>query len=513
MNAVIPRLNVVAVSKAYAGCQANQAIDLCLYPGEIHALLGENGAGKSTLMKMIYGAVRPDAGHLEWDGQSVTIRTPADAKNLSIGMVFQHFSLFETLTVTENIAIALNHNWNLAKLAQKIKHLSEQYGLRVDPAKPVQALSVGERQRVEILRCLIQTTKLLILDEPTSVLTPPEIDRLFATIRQIAREGCSVLFSSHKLKEVQSLCDNATVLRNGVVVAHCQPKLETPDSLARMMIGADLPPAKERKAVVTGPVRLRVKDLSLKPQHPFAVALQQICFELQSGEIVGIAGVAGNGQAELLAALSGEYFSPQAEMIQMSECAIGRLRPAQRRRFGLAYAPEDRLHKGVVPSFSLIDNALLTGYWQGFVKRGLIRKTRLRNWTTLICDQFRVKQAGIQSPAQSLSGGNLQKFIMGREMLQQPQVFIAAHPTWGVDVHSTLGIHEALLALRNAGTAVLVVSEDLDELLTLCDRIAAISKGILSPLVPVKDCNRDEIGRWMGGAASESRASGVVHAH
>lgn len=197
----------------------------------------------------------------------------------------------------------------------------------------------------------------------------------------------------------------------------------------------------------------------------------------------------------------------------MSECAIGRLRPAQRRRFGLAYAPEDRLHKGVVPSFSLTENALLTGYWQGFVKRGLVRKTRLRNWTTLICDQFRVKQAGIQSPAQSLSGGNLQKFIMGREMLQQPQVFIAAHPTWGVDVHSTLGIHEALIALRNAGTAVLVVSEDLDELLTLCDRIAAISKGILSPLVPVKDCNRDELGRWMGGAASESSASGAVHAH
>lgn len=497
----LPRLKVTNISKSYAGNLANQNVSLTIQPREIQALLGENGAGKSTLMKIIYGLVRPDSGHVEWEGQRVVISSPAEARSLGIGMVFQHFSLFETLTVTENIALAQpkNEKWDLARLAKKIRSLSNHYGLSVDPDRPIHTLSVGERQRVEIIRCLSQTTQLLILDEPTAVLTPQETEKLFTTLRQISQEGCSILFSSHKLREVQSLCGSATVLRNGQVVARCNPQVETPASLARMMIGSNVPESKGRKSQPVGPVCLRVNDLCLKPEHPFGTPLQHIQFEVRAGEIVGIAGVAGNGQGELLAALSGETNSPKAEMIHLGEIPVGDCGAAKRRRLGLAYAPEERLEKGAVPNLNLLENALLTGYGQGLVRRGVIRRPRLQAWTQRISDLFNVKQAGLHSAAGSLSGGNLQKFIMGREIQQNPAILIAAHPTWGVDVNATASIHEALIELRDAGTGVLMISEDLDELFTLCDRIGAIYKGELSPLKQIQDSSRDEIGRWMGG--------------
>lgn len=503
MDEPVPRLKVTNISKSYPGSLANQNVSLTIQPREIQALLGENGAGKSTLMKIIYGLVRPDSGQVEWEGQRVFISSPAEARSLGIGMVFQHFSLFETLTVTENIALAQpkNEKWDLARLAKKIRNLSDHYGLSVDPDRPVHTLSVGERQRVEIIRCLSQTTRLLILDEPTAVLTPQETEKLFTTLRQIAQEGCSILFSSHKLREVQFLCGSATVLRNGQVVARCNPQAETPASLARMMIGSNVPESKGRKSQPAGPVCLRVNDLCLKPEHRFGTPLQHIQFEVRAGEIVGIAGVAGNGQGELLAALSGETISPKAEMIHLGEMPVGNCGAAKRRRLGLAYAPEERLEKGAVPDLSLLENALLTGYGQGLVHGGMIRLPRLQAWTQRICDLFNVKQAGLHSVAGSLSGGNLQKFIMGREMQQNPAILIAAHPSWGVDVNATASIHEALIELRDTGTGVLMISEDLDELFTLCDRIGAIYKGELSPLKPIQDTSRDEIGRWMGGVA------------
>ncbi len=311
---------------------ANNQVSLTIQPGEIQALLGENGAGKSTLMKIIYGLVRPDAGEIEWEGQRVNINSPQKARSLGINMVFQHFSLFETLTVTENIALAQpkTAKWDLARLAQKIRQLSDYYSLSIEPNRPVHSLSVGERQRVEIIRCLSQTTKLLILDEPTAVLTPQEIEKLFATLRQLAADGCSILFSSHKLQEVRSLCDSATVLRNGEVVARCNPQLETTASLARMMIGSEVPASKERRNQPVGTVCLRVNDLSLQPDRPFGTPLQQIFFEVYAGEIVGIAGVAGNGQGELLAALSGQTLSPKPEMIQLGELPIGACSVAKR---------------------------------------------------------------------------------------------------------------------------------------------------------------------------------------
>ncbi len=492
------RLQVKNITKFYAGSAANQDINLTIQPGEIHALLGENGAGKSTIMKIIYGLVRPDAGNISWEGQLVNYRNPVQAKLLGIGMVFQHFSLFETLTVTENIALTLpkSEKWNLSQVDRKIRIFAREYGLNINPDNLVYTLSVSEKQRVEIIRCLLQATKLLILDEPTAVLTPQETENLFAILRQIAANGCSILFSTHKLNEVLLLCSRATVLRQGRVVAECNPQKETPASLARMMVGEEVP-QNQMQQQMPGAVCLEVKGLSLPPQHQFGTGLQQINLEVHGGEIVGIAGVAGNGQQELLGVLSGEITSPKKEMIMLGEMPIGDFGVAKRRRFGLGYAPEERLGKGVVPSLNLMENALLTAYGQGLLRRGIIRYSKLKLWTSRICDAFNVKHAGLHVPIGSLSGGNIQKFIMGREIQQNPSVLIAAHPSWGMDVKATANIHSSLIEMRRLGAGVLVISEDLDELLMLCDRIGVINQGQLSALKPVENITRDEIGRLM----------------
>jgi general nucleoside transport system ATP-binding protein len=506
MVEVTNRLQVRNISKSYGGCLANNRVNLTIQPGEIHAILGENGAGKSTLMKIIYGLVRSDRGEIFWNGQQVKFNNSEHARSLGVGMVFQHFSLFETLTVAENIALVFPYTtkWNLSQLTKKIRHLSYYYGLNIECDRPVHTLSVGEKQRVEIIRCLSQTPKLLILDEPTAVLTPQEIEKLFAILRQLAGEGCSILFSSHKLQEIQSICSNATVLRNGEVVANCNPQKETLASLARMVTGSNVIQSTKRCEQTPGAVTLQVNHLCLKPRHPYGTALQHINFEVRAGEIIGIAGVAGNGQTELLAALSGEVLTPNAEMIKLGEMPIGKISVSQRRRFGLAYAPEDRLSKGVVPNLSLLENALLTAYGQGLVRRGIIRFPKLQTWTGRICDAFNVKQAGLDAAASSLSGGNLQKFIMAREIHQNPGVLIAAHPSWGVDVNATVSIHQALIEMRDAGTALVVVSEDLDELFALCDRIGVIYQGLLSPVMPILETSRDEVGRNMAGIGFDS---------
>ncbi|MBF2071419.1 ABC transporter ATP-binding protein [Fischerella thermalis] len=513
LNELIPRLQVRNITKSYSGFFANNQVNLTIQPGEIHALLGENGAGKSTLMKIIYGVVRPESGEIFWEGKRVDITNPAKARSLGIGMVFQHFCLFETLTVTENISLGLPHSekWNLAQVKRKIRLLSQEYGLDINPDSPVYTLSVGEKQRVEIIRCLCVATKLLILDEPTAVLTPQETEKLFLTLQQIAAGGCSILFSSHKLQEVRSLCTHATILRNGEVIAECNPQLETINSLARMMIGEDeghggqrgqenitLPPPPHHP---TSPICFQVRDLCLESKHPIGISLQHINLEVRTGEIVGIAGVAGNGQRELLAALSGEVICPKADMIMLGEIPIGDCDVPQRRRLGLAYIPEERLGVAIVPNMNLLENALLTGYSQGLLRNGMIRQRKLKAWTRRICDAFNVKQAGLNSLAANLSGGNLQKFIVGREIQQNPTILIAAHPSWGVDVNATATIHQAFMEMRDIGAGVLVVSEDLDELLTLCDRIGVIYKGQLSPFIPIADISREKIGRWMGGVS------------
>jgi simple sugar transport system ATP-binding protein len=360
-------------------------------------------------------------------------------------------------------------------------------------------MSVGERQRVEIVRCLLQEPKLLIMDEPTSVLTPQAVQKLFETLRTLASEGCSILYISHKLDEIRALCERATVLRAGRVTGHCDPRRETSQSLARMMIGGELPRPQHREAK-TGAPALVVDALNLRADDPFGTTLHAVSFDVHAGEIVGIAGVSGNGQKELLAALSGERTISRAAAIKLRGVSVGKLGAAARRSLGLAFVPEERLGRGAVPEMSLADNALLTTRGPDLVARGFIRNDGVRAYAAKTISTFRVKATGPDAAARSLSGGNLQKFIVGREIGQRPQVLIAAQPTWGVDVGASAQIRQALIDLRDSGVAVLVISEELDELMEICDRLAVIAEGRLSQPKSVHETTAEEIGMLMAGA-------------
>ena len=473
-------------------------------PGEIHAVLGENGAGKSTLMKIIYGAVEADEGDVLWNGEKVTIANPAAARRLGIGMVYQHFSLFESVTVVENIAVAMAGKFDLPALSARIRELSHHYGLPVDPNRLLHHLSVGERQRVEIIRCLLQNPKLLILDEPTSVLTPQAVRKLFEVLRTLAAEGCSILYISHKLDEIQELCDSATILRLGRVVGTAKPKQSSAAELARLMVGSALPDIHREPFGAVREPRLEAIGLTAKPEDPFGTDLHSISLAVQAGEIFGIAGVSGNGQAELLSLLSGER-TAQADMVQLDGKPVGDLPVAVRRSRGMAFVPEERLGRGAVPVMSLADNALLTAHAGKMVRRGLIDRQKVVSFASAVIEKFGVKCTGPASAAQSLSGGNLQKFIIGREISLKPHVLIVSQPTWGVDVAASAFIRQALIDLSRQGTAILVISEELEELFQICDRIAVIYQGRLSPAKPRAQTNVEEIGLLMAGVGPSFR--------
>ena len=497
----VPRLSLSGISKRYPSVVANDNIHLDVMPGEIHAVLGENGAGKSTLMKIIYGAVAPDAGEIRWEGQPVTIAHPAQARALGIGMVFQHFSLFETLTVAENIVLGSTQRWSSDVLRQRITELSQHYGLPLDPDRHIHSMSVGERQRVEIIRCLLQSPRLLIMDEPTSVLTPQAVEKLFETLRLLAAEGCSILYISHKLDEIRALCQRATVLRGGRVSGACIPADESNLSLARLMTGSDLPHPKLHP-VMRGEPQLVIDRLNDVPDYPFGVTLTEVSLDVHAGEIVGIAGVSGNGQRELVALLSGEKQLPVAQQhaIQLCGAAAGALDTKARRKLGLAYIPEERLGRGAVPEMTLTENALLTAHRQKLVRGGLIRFAAARRYAQETMTRFGVKAAGTQALASNLSGGNLQKFIIGREVRQNPRVLLVVQPTWGVDVGASAQIRQELIDLRTQGVAVLVLSEELDELFEMCDRLAVIAQGRLSPLMNARETTPETIGLMMAGS-------------
>jgi simple sugar transport system ATP-binding protein len=503
-----PRLAIKGIRKIYPSVIANDGIDLTVMPGEIHAVLGENGAGKSTLMKIIYGVIRPDEGEILWEGEKVVMSNPAHARELGVGMVFQHFSLFETLTVVQNVALAIPGKFDLAALSQQIIEVSEKYGLPVDPRRLVHALSVGERQRVEIIRCLLQNPRLLILDEPTSVLTPQAVRKLFETLRQLASEGVSILYISHKLDEIQELCHTATVLRGGKVTGTCTPANETPKSMARLMIGEDLPVCQHGEPEEGGEVRLRIQGLSHSTDDPFGTNLKDINLEVRSGEIVGIAGVSGNGQQELLRAISGEEPLHNKQAVQMCGVQVGKMNPARRRALGMCFVPEERLGRGAVPRLSLTENILLTAYRKGMTWSGMIRFGVAKRFAEDCITRFDVKCGGAGSEAKSLSGGNLQKFIVGREIMQNPKLLVLAQPTWGVDVGAASFIRRSLLDLRNSGTAILVISEELDELFEICDRLVVIAKGTLSPTKVTSETGVEEIGVWMSGMWPEAAKPG-----
>ena len=488
------------MTRAFPGVLANDGIDLMLRPGEIHALLGENGAGKSTLVKLIYGVLKPDLGQVFWKGESVTIPSPSVARQLGIAMVFQHFSLFDSLTVFENIVLGLENVSDRANLENRIVDISVRYGLPLDPGRHVYTLSVGERQRIEIIRCLLQNPSLLIMDEPTSVLTPQEVTRLFETLRGLCSEGMAILYISHKLDEIKSLCEHATILRGGKVVASVEVFGESPNSLAAKMIGQELTISKKSSDQTAGKTLLSVQNLNVPATDQFSVTLKKINFEVCRGEIFGIAGVAGNGQDALLLALNGEETSSPASAITIDGTSCANLGPARRRILGLASIPSDRLGHGAVPAMSLVENTLLTAYERlHLIQYGFINFEKCEIFSNKVVRDYDVKLSSVHAEANSLSGGNLQKFIVGREINQSPLVLVVSQPTWGVDAGAAQAIHVALRELANKGAAILVISQDLDELMYISDRIAAICAGSLSRSAPTSDITIEQIGLIMAG--------------
>jgi simple sugar transport system ATP-binding protein len=502
----VPLLQAVGITKRYGALLANDNIDLDVRPAEIHALLGENGAGKSTLVKIMYGLIQPSAGELRWIGRRIELAGTAQARALGIGMVFQHFSLFENLTVAENVALGLVAAEPFGAVAARLADVSQQYGLPLDPKREVWRLSVGERQRIEIVRALMQDPKLLILDEPTAVLTPQEAEQLFVTLERLKGEGRAILYISHKLEEVKRLCDIATILRAGRKVATCDPRVESAASLARMMVGADIGEVRVGSGRAMAAPRLKVRDLTLDPDDPHGVRLDGVSFDVHGGEIFGIAGVAGNGQDELFAALSGERLAPMAESVAVDGCAAGHMSITERRRLGAAFVPEERIGHATVARMPLSDNALLTGHAaSGMVRHGFIDKAAALAVVDRTTKAFDVRKPKRDPEAASLSGGNLQKFVVGREILREPGVLVVSQPTWGVDAGAAATIRQALIDLAARGAAVLVISQDLDELEEIADRIAVMFSGRLSAPLSAAVADRETLGLLMGGSAVAAR--------
>jgi general nucleoside transport system ATP-binding protein len=506
-SASAPMLEVRGIVKSFGTLLANENINLSVEEGEIHALLGENGAGKSTLVKMLYGSLEPDAGTVLWRGKPVAINSPFAARAIGIGMVFQHFSLFESLSVADNILLSLGRNYSRRNINQRARQLSVEYGLPLNPRSIIGDLSVGERQRVEIVRCLLQKPDLIILDEPTSVLTPQEADNLFVTLERLRSEGKSILYISHRLEEVQRLCDRATILRHGKVVDSCDPRQETASSLASKMVGSDVA-AISRKGRRAGDseILLEMNDVNLPAATPFAVSLKHISFKLRAGEILGIAGVAGNGQSELFQTVSGETSVRKTESIRFRDKAVGKMGINQRRCLGAAFVPEERLGHGAVPELNLAENLLLSRHASdrvAFLRFGiasLIRYDIVLEAMNRVVWFMDVRKSGENPDASSLSGGNLQKFIMGRELDRQPSLLVVNQPSWGVDAGAAAGIRQALIDLANSGSAVMVISQDLDEIFEISDRIAVMHDGGLSEPISIDDATYEKVGLLMGGA-------------
>ncbi|NOE35339.1 ATP-binding cassette domain-containing protein [Ruegeria sp. HKCCD7318] len=494
-----PLLSLQGLTKAYPGVVANDQVSFDIGEGEVHALLGENGAGKSTLVKIIYGLVKPDSGTMLLRGQPFAPPEPRSARADGIAMVFQHFSLFDALNVAENIALGMENPPPMGDLASRIREVSETYGLPLDPYRTVGDLSAGERQRVEIIRCLLQDPKLLIMDEPTSVLTPQEVDILFETLNKLRSEGTSILYISHKLEEIRTLCDHATILRLGKNVGECVPAETSARDMAEMMVGSTLQ-TPERSGREFGEVALDVSGLSVPSPSEFGTALKNIHMTVRKGEVLGIGGVAGNGQDELLGVLSGEILTA-ADAIKFNGQRIGKLGPTARRKLGVLTAPEERLGHAAAPDMSLTENALLTGsVREGLESNGFLKWAETKSFAEKIISAFDVRTPGPENAARSLSGGNLQKFVIGREVLQNPDILVVNQPTWGVDAAAAASIRQAILDLAAKGTAVVCISQDLDELMEISDSFAALNEGRLSAPRPTTGLTVDEIGLMMGGA-------------
>jgi len=495
------QLEINNITKSYGDLKANDDVSLNIKPASIHALLGENGAGKSTLVKIIYGSLMPDRGEMKWLGKSYSPKNPFDAREQGIAMVFQHFSLFESLTVEENIVLGIDGVGLNENFTEQIVKYSKQYGLDVNPQQVVGDLSVGARQRVEIIRCLMQNPKLLIMDEPTSVLTPQEVSDLFITLRKLADDGCSILYISHKLEEVREICSEATILRNGKLIENCIPQDHSQQELAEMMIGKKLIQL-ARSNINTGEDIFSISNLSQKSDDMFGVDLKNISLSIMKGSIVGIAGVAGNGQDELMELLIGEITSPPG-ILSFKGDDIGNLNSHQRRQLSMFFIPEERLGHGAVPDMSLDENMLLSRPQKSqMTSYGVIDWGNVATLSKKVIGDFDVQTPSSRMLAKALSGGNLQKFMVGRELIQSPELLIVAQPTWGVDAGSANNIHQALIALADQGSAILIISQDLDEILSLCEQIHVLSEGSLSSAVDMKENGLEKISQLMVGSES-----------
>lgn len=502
----VPAVRLTSITKRFPGVVANRDVNLTIERGEVHALCGENGAGKSTLMKILYGMQRPDEGGIEIEGTAVTFRTPADAIGRGIGMVHQHFKLADNLTVLENVILGAEpRTWfggiDFAAARARVREMSRAYGLRVDPDVLVETLGVGERQRVEILKVLYRGARVLILDEPTAVLVPQEVDELFGNLRELRAEGLTVLFISHKLDEVLAVADTISVIRRGTTVAtRLDPEEVTSRRLAELMVGSELPTPELRESTVTEDVQLDVAGLKvLTPQGRPVV--DDVSLRIRRGEIVGLAGVEGNGQTELIEAIMGIRHA-DAGAITYGGDDITHWATRRRREAGIAYIPEDRQRHGLVLEATLWENRMLGHQTQPPNVRGpWVDRRGARRDTTRIVQAYDVRTPGIDVPAAALSGGNQQKLIVGREMSGEPHLLIAAHPTRGIDVGAQAAIWDHLRQARAAGLAVLLISADLEELIGMSDTLHVILRGRLVAEVDPRTVTPEELGSAMTGAS------------
>jgi simple sugar transport system ATP-binding protein len=478
-------------------------VDLDVQWGEVHALLGENGAGKSTLMNIVYGLVHPDSGTIEFDGKAVQVNSPQDAIRLGIGMVHQHFMLIPVLTVAENIVLGREIQnggvMDLGRAHQVVKELSTRYGLEVDPKARVEDLSVGIQQRVEILKALYRGARLLILDEPTAVLTPQEIGGLFQIVRNLTAEGNAVIFITHKLAEVMEIADQITVMRRGKVVATTNPKESAPPDLARMMVGRSVLLRVEKQPAKPGSVLLRVDDLVVMERRQ--VAVDHVSLEVRAGEILGVAGVEGNGQNELVESIVG-LRGVRAGHIRLGAHDMTRRSTRRRLHSGLGLIPADRHRQGIILELPISDNLILSRYDLPPYERWIVRQfSAIRATAERLIKTFDIRAQSPDQPASSLSGGNQQKLVVARELGTGPKVLIASQPTRGVDVGSIEFIHRQIISQRDAGLGVLLVSSELDEVLALADRVAVMYRGRIVAILEGESADRDRIGLLMAGAA------------
>jgi|tagenome__1003787_1003787.scaffolds.fasta_scaffold20980192_4 ABC-type uncharacterized transport system ATPase subunit len=503
-SAETPAVRLTGITKRFPGVVANKDVSLSVRRGTVHAVVGENGAGKSTLMKILYGMQRPDEGTIELDGVPVSFSSPADAIKAGIGMVHQHFKLADNFTVLENVVLGSEPTsggrLDVAAASRRIREISDRYGLDVDPDPLVEDLGVGERQRVEILKVLYRGARTLILDEPTAVLVPQEVEELFGALRELTSEGLTVVFISHKLDEVLSVADEITVIRRGTTVGTVLPKDTTPRKLAELMVGSELPSPETRESTVTDRAVLQVENLSVRDRDGRAV-VDDVSFAIHAGEVLGIAGVEGNGQSELVDAIMG--IRPATGRVVLDGVDISEESTRRRREAGVAFVPEDRMRQGLLLESPLWENRILGHQTLPPNANGvLVDRRHARTDTERIVREYDVRTPSIEVKASALSGGNQQKLIVGREMSGDPKLLLAAHPTRGVDVGAQAAIWDHLRRARAEGLAVLLVSADLDELIGLSDTLRVILRGRFVADADPATVTPEELGSAMTGAGT-----------